>query len=88
MEPNQDHSLDDILATMQTNEGRLLFLRKIYVPGNTAVAERFLAIDPNRDVIEREITYAREHGDTERLRDGTTIDNTFFQQRVVAFTSI
>ncbi len=69
MEPNQDRCLDDILAAMQTDEGRLLFLRKIYVPGNAAVVERLLAIDPNRYIIEKEITYAREHSDTGRFRE-------------------
>jgi len=59
--------LDTILGNLHSDEARLTFLRSIYVPGNTDVADRILSMSTNSSVIEKEIEHARQVGDTDRF---------------------
>lgn len=60
-------SLDEMLATLHTDETRKDFLRQIYTPGNATVADHLLALGPDHSVLAREIDYALEHGPRERF---------------------
>ncbi len=61
--------LDTLLENLHSDENRLRFLRSIYTPGNTKVADRILVLSEDSSVIEREVTHAKKAGDTDRFRD-------------------
>ncbi|KYK26764.1 hypothetical protein AYK26_04795 [Euryarchaeota archaeon SM23-78] len=63
-----NEQLDTIMGALHSDEAQLAFLRSIYAPGNTEVADRILAMSEDYSIIEKEITHARESGDTDRFR--------------------
>lgn len=60
-------SLDNLLESLHSDKNRMAFLNRVYTPGNVEVADRILALTPNTSVLEKEISYAREHGASERI---------------------
>lgn len=60
--------LDVLLENLHSDDSRLHFLRNVYTPGNTEVADRILAMSGDSSVIEKEIAHARQAGDVGRFR--------------------
>lgn len=61
--------LDTIMHTLNSDRSRLAFLKRIYEPGNTDVADRILALSKDAGIIEKEVAHAIEKGDTDRFQD-------------------
>jgi len=61
--------LDELLATLHSDEGRLELLNEIYITGDTDVADRILAMDVGSTVLDREIEHAKQKVDMDRFRD-------------------
>lgn len=57
------------MDALHSEEAWLAFLRKIYVPGNTDVADRILAMKEDSSVIEKELAHAEQSGDLDRARE-------------------
>ena len=61
-------TLDVILENLQSDKNRLNFLKKIYTPGNTDVADTILNLDSkNLTVLERELEHSRTKGTVDRF---------------------
>jgi ABC-type Fe3+-hydroxamate transport system substrate-binding protein len=61
-------TLDEILHSLYSDESRLVFLRRIYFPGNMEVADKILAMDPHDiSVLNSEMEYAKRHGLEDRF---------------------
>ena len=59
--------LDNLLGSLHSDKNKLTFLNCVYTPGNAEVADTILALSPNTSVLEKEVGYAREHGETQRF---------------------
>jgi hypothetical protein len=71
--------LDNLLGSLHSDKNRLAFLNQIYTTGNIEVADRLLGLTPSTSVLEKEVRYAREHGDTERF---TTLARRFIDHYI------
>jgi len=71
--------LDNLLGSLHSDKNRLAFLNRVYTPGNVDIADRILDLNPDASILEKEVGYAREHGDANRF---TTLARRFIDHYV------